>query len=60
MTFEVNRQFQMPGCKYFEMITITDHPTPNPWKLWLKLKARKITYYFRAGNTANCRQGRKS
>ena len=45
---EVNRQFQMPGCKYFEMITITDHPTPNPWKLWLKLKARKITYYFRA------------
>ena len=45
---EINRQFQMPGCKYFEMITITDHPTPNRWKLWLKLKARRILYYFRA------------
>ena len=45
---EISRQFQMPGCKYFDMITITDHPTPNRWKLWLKLKARKIFYYFRA------------
>ena len=56
---EINRQFQMPGCKYFDMITITDHPTPKRWKLWLKLKARKFFYYFRAGNTGNCRQGRK-
>ncbi len=45
---EIDRQFQMQGCKYFEMITITDHPTPKRWKLWLKLKARKILYYFRA------------
>ncbi len=58
---EVARQFQMPGfcrdgaatcgpatLKYFDGITITDHPTPNPAKLWLKLKARKFFYYFRA------------
>jgi glycosyltransferase involved in cell wall biosynthesis len=45
---EISRQFQMPGCKYFDMITITDHPTPKRWKLWLKLKARKFFYYFRA------------
>lgn len=45
---EVSRQFQMPGCKYFDMITITDHPTPNPWKLRIKLLARKLFYYFRA------------
>ncbi len=38
----------MPGCKYFDMITITDHPSHNRWKLWLKLKARKFFYYFRA------------
>lgn len=51
---EIARQFQMPGCKYFDAITITDHPSPNPLKLWLKLKARKFFYYFR-GNTGNCR-----
>jgi glycosyltransferase involved in cell wall biosynthesis len=45
---EINRQFQMPGCKYFDMITITDHPSPRRGKLWLKLKARKFFYYFRA------------
>ena len=45
---EINRQFQMEGCKYFEMITITDHPSRIRGKLWLKLKARKILYYFRA------------
>ncbi len=45
---EINRQFQMPGCTYFDMITITDHPTPNRWKLRLKLEARKFFYYFRA------------
>jgi len=45
---EVARQFQMPGCKYFDMITITDHPSRNKWKLWLKLKARKFFYYLRA------------
>ena len=45
---EIKRQFQMPGCKYFDGITITDHPTPNPWKLRLKLAARKFFYYFRA------------
>ena len=45
---EVARQFQMPGCKYFDAITITDHPSRSPWKLRLKLAARKIFYYFRA------------
>ena len=45
---EVCRKFQMPGCKYFDAITITDHPTPKPWKMWLKLQARKFFYYFRA------------
>jgi len=45
---EINRQFQMQGCKYFDMITISDYQTPNRWKLWLKLKARKFFYYFRA------------
>ena len=45
---EINRQFQMPGCKYFEMITITDHPTRSRLKLWLKLRAREFFYYFRA------------
>jgi glycosyltransferase involved in cell wall biosynthesis len=45
---EVSRQFQMPGCKYFDAITITDHPSRNRWKLWLKLAARKFFYYFRA------------
>jgi glycosyltransferase involved in cell wall biosynthesis len=46
---EVARQFQMPGCcKYFDAITITDHPSRNRWKLWLKLAARKFFYYFRA------------
>jgi len=45
---EINRQFQMPGCKYFEMITITDHPSRNRLKLWLKLRAREFFYYFRA------------
>src|SRR5271166_3520641 len=45
---EINRQFQMQGCKYFDMITISDYQTPQRWKLWLKLKARRILYYFRA------------
>ena len=45
---EINRQFQMQGCKYFDMISISDYPTPKRWKLWLKLKLRKIVYYFRA------------
>jgi glycosyltransferase involved in cell wall biosynthesis len=45
---EIARQFQMPGCKYFDAITITDHPSRNPLQLWLKLKARKFFYYFRA------------
>lgn len=45
---EIARQFQVPGCKYFNAITITDHPSRNPLKLWLKLKARKFFYYFRA------------
>jgi hypothetical protein len=45
---ETGRQFQMQGCKYFEMITISDYRSPNRAKLWLKLKARKFFYYFRA------------
>jgi glycosyltransferase involved in cell wall biosynthesis len=45
---EVSRQFQMPGCKYFDAITITDHPSRNRWKHRLKLAARKFLYYFRA------------
>ncbi len=45
---EINRQFQMPGCKYFEMITITDHRCPNRLKFWVKLRAREFFYYFRA------------
>jgi glycosyltransferase involved in cell wall biosynthesis len=45
---EIARQFQMPGCKYFDAITITDHPSRNPVKMWLKLEARKFFYYFRA------------
>ena len=45
---ETGRQFRMQGCKYFEMITISDYRSPNPAKLWLKLKARKFFYYFRA------------
>ena len=46
--FEVSRQFQAPGCKYFDMINIPDYPSPKRWKRWLKLTARKIVYYFRA------------
>ena len=45
---EISRQFQMPGCKYFEMLTISGRESGQGWKKWLKLKARKFFYYFRA------------
>ena len=45
---EISRQFQMQGCKYFDMINIPDYHTPKRWKLWLRLKARYLGYFFRA------------
>ncbi len=45
---ELNRDFQMAGCKYFEMLTIPGSESRARWKNWLKLRARKFFYYFRA------------
>ena len=45
---ELTRQFQIQGCKYFDMINIPDYHTSRRWKLWLRLKARIVAYYFRA------------
>jgi glycosyltransferase involved in cell wall biosynthesis len=45
---ELGRQFQMQGCKYFDMITISDYQSSKRWKFWLRIKARKLLYYFRA------------
>jgi alpha-maltose-1-phosphate synthase len=54
---EINRQFQMQGCKYFDMKNIGDYPTSKRWKLWLRLKARSISYYVRARKYQNLSQG---
>ena len=54
---EINRQFQMPGCKYFDMINIGDYESRKRWKFWLRLKARKILYFFRARKYRNLSQG---
>jgi glycosyltransferase involved in cell wall biosynthesis len=48
---EVNRQFQMQGCKYFDMINIPDQRIRlfrHVPAFGLQLKARKLGYYFRA------------
>ena len=33
---EIARDFQMQGCKYFDMINVPDYDTPKRWKLWKK------------------------
>jgi glycosyltransferase involved in cell wall biosynthesis len=59
---EIARQFQMQGCKYFDMINIPDTP-PRLRALrqaplfWLQLKARELVYYFRAKKYRNMSKG---
>jgi glycosyltransferase involved in cell wall biosynthesis len=54
---EVNRQFQMPGQKYFDMVNIGDYDSAKKWKLWLRLKARSVGYYFRARKYRHLSEG---
>jgi len=45
---EIDRQFQMPGCTYFEMYHISRYPSRQRWKNWVKSKARNVLAHLRA------------
>jgi glycosyltransferase involved in cell wall biosynthesis len=45
---ERDRLFQAKSCDYFEMGHIGDYRSSSDLKYWLRMRARNLTYYFRA------------
>lgn len=45
---ERSRLFQARQCDYFEMRHIGDYRSHSRLKYWLRMRARNLTYYFRA------------